>query len=154
MSWYVRELLLSGEKIRENLFLYASDYYNESSDEDLFYEDGLSMFREYHFDEETYLDLLTVEQKLQELIDSGFITLDENRILNLILTNKTISQIEREESISRPTLIRKFYEICDRIAYHLGGYFTDEGYVVHIGKKYKLNPEEYAKLRKYINEEK
>jgi len=148
MSWYVRELLINSEQIRSAVIKMAE--YQESLD----YDDSFPSYHYYDYDENTYLDLLTVEQKYKELLEDNFITCEENKIVLSMLTNKRISQIERDNKISHQTLIKKFNEVCNRVAFHLGENFTDEGYISYLTEKYNFNIEEVKKLREYINEEK
>lgn len=50
----------------------------------------------------------------------------------------------------RQALARQFYAICDRIAYSLGGEFTDEGYITYMQKKHKLTYAQVEKMKKYM----
>lgn len=159
MSWYVRRLLLDKDNIRESMNVVkesSSGIYLDDTFDDLntYYGNKLLYYDSFDFDSDMYLDLLTVEKKLEELIDKNLITKSEFKVLELVLSNKTISQIERDDSISRPTVMKKFYDICNRIAYHLGDYFTDDGFITYISDKYNLTDKQIEKLKNYISEEK
>ena len=148
MSWYVRELLLNSDQIRSAVYKMAE--HQDALD----YDESVPSYHYYDYDEDTYLNLISVEQKYVELLENGFITTEEDRIFNAVITKKTISQIEQDECVSRPTILKRFHDICERIAFHLGGYFTDDGFIFYMINKYNLNDEEVEKLRKYISEEK
>jgi len=146
MSWYVRKLLLERDSIKSLI----RDTYENGSALDL----EENQFEFYDFNSDVYMDLLTVEKKLKELIDNGLISSDELRVLEYILSNRTVSQIERDEDISRPTINKKFADICSRVAFHLGGIFTDEGFIYYLTNKYNLKKEQISKLKNHISEEK
>lgn len=121
------------------------------STDDLDWIDNVA-YQNYDFESDIYNDLITVESKLKELIDNGHISKDEIKIMNYILSGRTISQIERGENITRPTLLKKFSDVCSRVAFHLGGIFTDDGYLNMIIDKYNLTNEEIEKAKTFMSE--
>lgn len=127
------------------------EYSYDISTDDLDWIDNVA-YQNYNFESDMYNDLITVETKLKELIDNGRISKDEIKILNYILSGRTISQIERDEKATRPTILKKFYGVCSRVAFHLGGIFTDDGYLNMIIDKYNLNDKQIEKAKNYMSE--
>ncbi|MEM4134561.1 MAG: hypothetical protein QXV73_05130 [Candidatus Micrarchaeia archaeon] len=127
MSKYVQLLLTSADEIKA-LF--------ESQNPDI---------------EDLYDDLITVEKKLEELYRKGYITDFDLLVIACVRTNKSFRKLEREFNISRLTLSNRFKKICEKIAFYLGGYFLDEGYVRKLRKKYRLSNYDTAKLSNYFS---
>ena len=149
MSWYIRKLLLDRENIRANL---EETRYDGSVLEDLGSESYLLPYIVMNFDSDTYLDLLTVEAKLKELIDKKSVTKGEIKATKLILSGKTMRSFTIDNQISYKTVVKQFKSLCNKLAFCLGGYFTNDGYISYIAEKYKLNEEETKKLKNYIYE--
>lgn len=90
-------------------------------------------------------DLLSVEKAIEELKD-----------LNL-LSNRDLEVLDREEDGNynrgnpfRKTHSKHFSIICNRIAYYLGGYFTDEGYIDYLARNYRLDEDHKETLRRFM----
>lgn len=145
MSWYVRRLLLDRDAIRSSM---TSTFDNRLSHD--YYEERYQIV---DLDLDVYSDLLTVEMKLKQLLNSKLIAKDEIKVLEYMLSNRSIAKIEYDENISRPTIIKKFDAICDRIAFHLGGMFTDDGFIEYISNKYDLTDNDIQKIKLIINNE-
>lgn len=92
-------------------------------------------------------DLLLIEKAISELQNKKLISSEEIAILEYFKNNKPESDKPRGE---RHFLSRRYYEICDRIAYYLGGYYTDEGYLEYMKTKYCLSDTKVEILRKYM----
>ena len=156
MSWYVRRLLLDRDSIRSSI---VTNYgvldnctYDVSTD-DLDWIDNFA-YQIYSFDSDVYNDLMIVETKIKELTDCGMISKDELNILDQIMSGKSIAQVVRSEGVVRLTISRKFNDVCSRIAFHLGGIFTDDGYLYYMANKYNLHKEQISKLKNIMSEEK
>jgi hypothetical protein len=50
----------------------------------------------------------------------------------------------------RHTLSNSFSQICKKIGFYLGGYFTDEGFLENMRINYKLNDNQLSELRSYM----
>ncbi len=158
-GWYVERLILDSEIIyssimKETEFCDVEFHYDTLSDE---FDDSTSgsdfIFKSISvdFDSDWYEDLLIVKSKINELVKAGLVTKEELKILDIILSNKSFSKIERENNISRKTLTMKFKKLCAKIAYYLGGHFTDDGYLNYMKEKYKLTDEQINKARDFMN---
>lgn len=122
MSWIVEHLLRNKESISANP--------NIESDE--------------------YNDLLVVESKMNELHKEGLLSDLDLYVIELVADGKPIKNLEESLDKSRITISRTFIQICDRIAYFLGGYFTDDGFLENMKQNYRLSDEDIEKLNSYI----
>lgn len=121
MAWFVERLLVNSEKIR------IKGFHSE-------------MF-EY---------LITLEAKIKEVTERGYLSEEELGLIEDLRYNKTITQIAKENDTSRVTVSTKIDSITDKLSMYLGGIYTDEGYLEYMKKKYKLNENQVDALRKKI----
>lgn len=123
MSWIVQSLLRNKIEIRSRLDI--------ESDE--------------------YADLLVVEKKISDLHTEGFLSDMDIYIIDLVSDGRPIRELEKAIDKSRITISRVFIQICERVAYFLGGYFTDEGFIENMSLNYRLSASDIDSLRLYIN---
>lgn len=121
MSWIIQSLLNNREVIRSTADI-SSDEFN---------------------------DLILVEKAIETLVAENRISKEELDILGMA-DSVGYEKIDDLSKYERHTLSKKKEQICQRIAYYLGGYFTDDGYLDHIQKKHKLSSNQVELLRKYI----
>lgn len=126
MSWIVEHLVRNRDTIR-------SVYGNEG---------GL--------DSDVYNNLLILESKIDELHNSGVLS-----DLDIIIL-ESVNDIYLRDKLStiikdRHTYSRVFSQICERISYFLGGYFTDDGFLESMAIGYGLTEEQVDIIRKYMS---
>lgn len=92
-------------------------------------------------------DLMLIEKAIESLKKQNRISDDDLYILGI---PDSYNKTEKLSRMERHTLSKRKAQICDRIAYYLGGYFTDDGYLDYIQKKYKFSPDQMNTLRKFI----
>lgn len=109
----------------------------QSSEEDLFYQDD-------------YNDLLIIEKKIKELYEKGLLDDEDLEIIEHVSDGKPMNEVGLEVKKSKLILAKRFYAICNKIAYSLGGQFTDEGYLDYMQEKYNLAEEEIEVMRKHM----
>lgn len=119
MSWIVQHLLKNKVQIRT-----LSD---PSSDE--------------------YNDLLVLESKIAELRRKKLLTERDLSIIEAVSDGSPLSALEDSVGVTRLTIARSFENICERLAYTLGGYFTDDGFLENLRKEYKLSNEDLEKVK-------
>jgi hypothetical protein len=148
MSWIIESLLNDRERIRSKAYIptefdYMAVGYLESIEEnsDSGREPG---YEDPSITSEEFNDLLAVETAVDTLKKMGKISEEELIILYLPVGSKT-------DLYDRHTLSTKKKQICDRIAYFLGGYFTDDGYIEYMVNKYGLDQKQIEALTKYIS---
>jgi len=160
-SWYVEFLIRNRYRIRSSIYKtstiqVALDEFTETSDEEsaTFALDSDSRASVAAVDvdlyDDIYNDLLLVEKELQRLYTESRMTESELEITRSFLLGKNIVDVELESGISRITISKIFSNLCDRISFHLGGTFTNEGLLDYFIDKYQLNPEQIARLQNYI----
>lgn len=122
MSWIVQHLLRNRELIRSVPDMESDEYNN----------------------------LLVIESKIKELQQEGFLSDMDIYILDLVADGRPIRNLESDIDKNRITISKTFIQICDRISYFLGGYFTDEGFLEILKTNYRLSDSEVAKLKEYM----
>lgn len=98
-------------------------------------------------DSDEFNDLMLVEKAVETLKKENLLTEDDLSILEFFRTEVTDKEDSRPE---RHTISKRYSQICDRIAYYLGGYFTDEGYLNYMLRKYKLTEEQIETMRNFM----
>lgn len=120
MSWIVQTLLRNRLEIQSNPDL-ESDEYN---------------------------DLLSLDVHINSLYSRGLLTDAELRLIDFMSGENTTSTEYRRMNFR--VVQRKFATLCNKIAYHLGGIFTDDGYLEHMQNSYNLNDEQLEKIKLYM----
>lgn len=100
-------------------------------------------------DSDEYNDLLIVEKKIKELTAKNLLSSEDLYIIDEM--SGDIPGFESKPKSQKETEYKKYFSICNRIAYYMGGYFTDDGYLEHMKRKHKLNDEQVDILRVFIN---
>ncbi len=98
---------------------------------------------------EEYNDLLMIEKAIETLFEKKRLT-DEDLVILGVKSGNPISEMTRNE---KATFYKKYAQLCDRLAYYLGGCFTDDGYLNDVQNKYKLDSNQMDLLQKYIKSE-
>lgn len=135
MAWYVETLLMNREVLHAST-LRRSEAYGD--------------FFVVNLNGNDYNNLLILEKTIKELYASGNITDREIQVIEKISTAKSLRELEKEMNLARHSLSKIFYNVCEKLAFILGGEFTDEGYLKYIQKKYKLDEEQADKVREYM----
>lgn len=97
-----------------------------------------------------YNNVLMVEKKIRELYESGFLSDLDMYVIDLVADNRPLRELKDTLGKSHVTTSDLFIQICERIAYFLGGYFTDEGFLDSMKENYRLSDEDLDKLRDHI----
>ena len=121
MAWFIERLLTTAEKIHLE---------GENS--------------------EMFGYLLTLENKIKELMKKGLFTKDEIILLNELMYGKTITQLSKEQNLSRVTTALKIDALTNKLSVYLGGIYTDEGFLKYMQKKYKLTKKQVVLLEEKI----
>ena len=140
MSWYVKYLILNSEiykSLKENDY-----YYDEETSKPFF------IVKEKMFDSDVVDDILTIEIKINDMLKNGFMGQKEKRVVELLKKGKTYRQAGKELKMSKDSVRNLFNNLCDKIAFSLGGIYTDSGFIEYMMKKYNLTEEDVPKLLK------
>jgi len=101
-------------------------------------------------DSDDYNDLLIIEKKIKEMRGQDFITNLEFKILTLIQSGYLFGDIETIIDVGRDTVSKIFKNVCERIAYSLGGEFTDEGFIKEVADRHRLTEEDTTILEEFM----
>jgi len=121
MAWFIERLLTNSEKI-----------HSEGKDSEMF---GY---------------LITLENKAKELVELNLFTKDEVALLNELMYGKTITQLSKEQGLSRVTTAMKIDALTNKLSMYLGGIYTDMGFLRYMKKKYNLTDYQITKLEDKI----
>lgn len=95
-------------------------------------------------------DLLQVERCILNQRKANRMTVKEEKLLVAFSIYKDSKSVAFMLGENEQTVSRVFKEVCDRVAFDLGGYFTDEGLLDHMQREYKLEDYQVDTLRKYM----
>lgn len=124
MSWFVESLLLDRFSIRGEVF---------------------------DPDDATYTDLLVVEATIERMLEQGLLSKDEVNFINAVIEHGGIFKSVAKQLEQAPSTISKnFHRLCLRIAYYLGGKYTDEGYSEYMRGTYRLSNEQFERMIKHM----
>jgi hypothetical protein len=140
MSWIVERLLMDRHSIRENYTVDRGKLNQETGD----------IYSKSYFSE-TFDKLIFLEQKIEQLYNKKHLSDKEIEVIKKVQENKPFIQISKEMNLSRSTITTIFRNACRRVAYHLGGYYTDEGFLDHMKSVYNLNDREIQLVEEKIN---
>jgi hypothetical protein len=123
MSWYIQTLLKSSVEIRSKSDI-ESDEFN---------------------------DLIVVEDMVSKLYQSNLISDEELRLLDYIKDGKPLVDSKRDFGKNRISVSKDINNLCDKIAFYLGGYFTNDGYIDYIKEKYNLTDKQVDNMIDYMS---
>lgn len=139
MGWYVEQLLLDREIIREAI--------KETNDMNCLeiVDDSIS----YNVNSDTYCDLLSVEMELSRLIKKGLISGLDLQVLTLILGGISFTEIGKRLNLGNKRLSAGgiFEKICGKVSFVLGEHFTNDGYINYLQDKYNFNESDLNKIK-------
>lgn len=98
-------------------------------------------------------DLLLIEKAIKELKEKGLLSEYEVNLLENATDKGFPLEFIKASEKSKYVLSKEYGKVCERLAYYLGGYFTDDGYLSYIQKKYALDDEKVELLRNFIKSE-
>jgi hypothetical protein len=145
MSWIVQSLWNNRERIKNGTrkdigISYVFSLTRELSQLD---EDRQG-YVDPSIESDEFNDLLVVEKAVEELRELKLLSQQD---IDILYGDREYHTTR----MHRDTHSKQYSSVCGRIAYYLGGYFTDEGYINYITKKYRLTPEQQEVARLYMN---
>lgn len=97
-----------------------------------------------------YNNLLTIESKIDDLYNHGLLSDMDILIINSVADNRPLKDLESSVDKNRITISKSFIQICDRIAYFLGGYFTDDGFLDNLKSQYRVTDSELEYIKNHM----
>jgi len=119
MSWIIETLLIHKEEIRAKQDIESDEFNN----------------------------LILVEGKIEDLYTNDLLSDIDMLIIDLVVDGKVSSEMEEILGKNRNAISKSFVQICDRIGYFLGGYFTDDGFLESMRLDYKLSEEDVERIK-------
>jgi hypothetical protein len=101
-------------------------------------------------EDDSFNDLIILEKKIKDLLDSGFIKKGELDLLRQIINCKNIYILAKEINTDYRTLQVFLNSITTKLSMCLGSVFTNEGYLEKICRNNNLTHEEIEKIRNYL----
>ena len=98
-------------------------------------------------------DLILIEKAVSELKTKGLINEYESDLIENSTDKGFPMEFIKTSGKSKYVLSKEYGKVCERLAYYLGGYFTDDGYLSYMQKKYDLDDEKMTLLRNFIKSE-
>jgi len=133
-GWYVNFLLRNRDSIRSSII-------SESND--------LLMF---NLEDDLYNDLLSVETSLSSLIKDNRFSKKELSIIDLyIIKTYRVTEVIKELKISRASLDILLDSVCTKIAFSLGGHFTNHGFLEFLKENYDFTEKQINRARSILN---
>jgi hypothetical protein len=149
MSWLVKSLLQNylpiHSSVRKEIPITRSNrkrWYTSEIQESPYFLD---------YDDETYSDLMEVISCVNELKLNGQINDFEFSLIQGVAEGYTYKELADIYSVSKMFVYKRFTRVCNRIAFTLGGKFTNEGLLSYMTNKYSLDEEKQTKLREYLH---
>lgn len=141
MSWIVERLLIDRNLIRSGVS--GNSYLDGTSVQ---HSDNIQLL-----ESDTFNRLIFLEKKINELYEDKYITDNEMAIIRHISEGYSITEISQLTNKSRITISNIFRNACNRISFHLGGSYTDQGFLDDLKENYRLSDVEIAKVNNRIN---
>jgi hypothetical protein len=89
-----------------------------------------------------------VEKAIGELTKKGVLNKQDLDVIAEMAGD--ISGFEARTKSQKDSQYKRYFSICNRIAYYLGGYYTDDGYLAYMKRKYRLTDEQIETMRNYM----
>jgi DNA-binding CsgD family transcriptional regulator len=149
MSWIVKNLILDRNQILSNLTqdrtIVAENKYETASGDIILYKMESICF-EIDFENDEYNFLLQLDTKIRDMLVSGQITPTERHIIEKLSEGNSYKEVGEKLNIGKSSVRKIFNSICNKLAFTLGGIFTDEGYAEYMMDKHNLSEVEVSKM--------
>jgi hypothetical protein len=96
-------------------------------------------------------DLIVIEKKIKSLYMADIISKEEMNLIDYVADGKPMANSKENYGKNRISLAKDFSSLCRKIAFYVGGQFTDDGYVDYMKNKHHLTEEQVQKLHDYMN---
>lgn len=131
-AWYVIYLIKNTQEIKNDT---------------VFENDDNSYFNE---EDRVYLDLLSVEMELANLVHMGIIDKKTNNLIQLVQDGFSIRNSAKQLGLDWRSATTMLSTASDRIAFALGENFTNDGFFNYILENYNLTETEKYTLQKRL----
>jgi hypothetical protein len=94
-------------------------------------------------------DLILIERAIKVLKNGGLLNDEDLEVIAEFTGDQSTYALTTTHQ--RKGLRKRFISICERIAFYLGGSFTDDGYLNYMKRKHRLTDTQINKLKEYIS---
>lgn len=149
MSFYLKYLITNSEQIRcdslKKTFLEVIEFDDEGHP----YKVPDEVI-EPVLDDAVYEDLLSVEICMKDLFKKGLLNEQDIKIIWLVSCGFNINEISSKLSLNYKSVLNSYLSTLGKVAFALGGKFTDEGFCEYISDKFELSDDSEKTLRSVI----
>ena len=152
MSWIVQHLLSNRTSIRFKSNVFEKEYRDSPTLLNLSFDFmGSNIgYNDQQINGDEFNDLLLVERAITELREKMVLSKRDEDIIKFVEDGNTAFSGKNPFKRGPDALIKDFELICERIAFYLGGYFTNDGYIEYMVEEYNLNEKQEKTVRDYI----
>ena len=101
-------------------------------------------------DSDEFNDLMIIEKKIDNLHKDGIISDEEMSLISYIEDGKPMVNSKEGFGKNRISVSKDIVNLCNKIAFYVGGQFTDDGYVDYMKIKYNLTDDQVDKMMNYM----
>lgn len=106
----------------------------------------VSIRTESDIDSDEFNNLIVVERKIEDLRASDLLTDLDMLIIEAVGDGKPLKELEEVIGRDKITISKSFVQVCERIGFSLGGYFTDDGFLSNLRDTYNLTPNQVSHI--------
>lgn len=99
---------------------------------------------------DAYFDLMLIEKTYNYLQKNNLLSGQEVDVIEGRAAGFTFEEIGENLGISRITASAVFSTACDKIAFVLGDYFTDDGYLSYLQDKYSFSDTDLESIYEFM----
>jgi DNA-binding CsgD family transcriptional regulator len=101
---------------------------------------------ELDFENDEYNFLIQIDMKIRDMHVAGQLTPEECYIVEKLSDGNSYKEVARDLELGKNSVRKIFNSTCNKLAFALGGVFTDEGYVEYMKDKHGLTEIEISKM--------
>jgi predicted DNA-binding protein (UPF0251 family) len=103
-------------------------------------------YLDFDFENNEYNFLLQIDMKIKEMCELNQLTIKELEILRMLSDGNSYKEAGKKINIGKNSVRKIFNSTCSKIAFALGGVFTNEGYAEYMKERHNLSDIEVSKM--------
>jgi len=101
-------------------------------------------------DNDEYNDAILVEVAIKNLKTLEMLTEEDVALIEFVKNGGQFSNEDNEVDGKKRSISKRYNDLCYRISFYMGGYFTDDGYIEYMRKKHRWTEEQTKVATVYI----
>ena len=101
-------------------------------------------------DDSRFNDLLLAEKTISQLYGDNKIDEVDIEVLQTLSDGNSLVSKAKNYGVDVNELIRRFFTTCNKISYELQGHFTDAGYIKYMSTKHDLDNDQINKMIRFM----